>query len=148
MSAEQSFDFHDPAGYGWHVTVATGRPGPTVHAPNCALGSIDAAPGMTNVPVKMTVTSLMKDRSEPVPVNLSLQVPDRWGEAVFIGPDDQPGFSCSGAVSIGRWFKPSERVTMTGYIRNIPDPVPAGAVAQFRDGAPGDVVGPTVKLAQ
>jgi hypothetical protein len=140
----QSFDYQDQTGYRWRITIAAGESGPRVHAPNCALGSIDAAPGHTNMAFKLTITNLLKDRGEPVPTSLSLSAGDP--NNTLIGPDDGSGFSCTAMLSIGRWFEPGESVAVSGIIRNLPDPIPAHAVAVIQDGFTGKPVGPLVEL--
>jgi hypothetical protein len=141
----QAFDYSDEYGYRWHITVAAGQSGPRVHAPNCALGSIDAMPGRTNMALKLTITNLLEDRGEPVPTSLTLSAGDP--NNTLIGPDDGSGFSCTAQLSIGRWFEPGESVAMSGIIRNLPDPIPAHSVAVIRDGLSGKTVGPLVELS-
>jgi hypothetical protein len=144
---EQSFTYSDDYGYSWRITVAVGEFGPTIHANNCIQGGFDAAPGKINVALKLSITNLLEDRRAPVPTSLRLEVPGREFESVMIGPDDQEDFSCDGSVSIGRWFQPGEKVGMTGYARNIPEPIAADAVVVFQDGSSESTVGPRVELA-
>jgi hypothetical protein len=93
---------------------------------------------------KLTITNLLKDRGEPVPTSLSLSAGDP--NNTLIGPDDGSGFSCTAMLSIGRWFEPGESVAVSGIIRNLPDPIPAHAVAVIQDGFTGKPVGPLVEL--
>ncbi|MFE2565946.1 hypothetical protein [Streptomyces mirabilis] len=132
------------SGYRWRITIAVGESGPRVHADNCTQGGFDASPGHTNVAVKLTITNLLKDRGEPVPTSLLLDSGNT--DNTMIGPADANGFSCLATPDIGRWFEPGETVAVSGIIRNQPDPIPAEAVAIFRDGPNGDQVGPMVKL--
>jgi hypothetical protein len=139
----QSFDYQDDIGYRWRITIAVGESGPTVHADNCTQGGFDASPGHTNVAVRLTMTNLLKDRSEPVPTALILDA--GTFDNTMIGPSDASGFSCSWTPDIGRWFEPGETVAVSGIFRNIPDPIPAEAVAFFHDSS-GHRYGPLVKL--
>ncbi|WP_369221541.1 hypothetical protein AB5J52_06810 [Streptomyces sp. R39] len=139
----QSFVYQDQSGYRWRIAIQIGESGPTVHADNCTQGGFDASPGHTNVAVKLTMTNLLKDRGEPVPTALVLDAGNT--DNTMIGPADSSGFSCLATPDIGRWFEPGETVAVSGIIRNVPDPIPAGAVATFHD-LDGNRYGPLVKL--
>ncbi|MFF7525961.1 hypothetical protein [Streptomyces pseudovenezuelae] len=138
----QSFVYQDQSGYRWRITIAVGENGPRVHADNCTQGGFDASPGHTNVAVRLTMTNLLKDRSEPVPTALILDA--GTFDNTMIGPSDASGFSCSWTPDIGRWFEPGETVAVSGIIRNVPEPI-GDAVAIFRDDS-GNKYGPPVKL--
>ncbi|MEV7731582.1 hypothetical protein AB0O75_05600 [Streptomyces sp. NPDC088921] len=139
----QSFDYQDRFGYRWRIAIEVGESGPRVHADNCTQGGFDASPGHTNVAVKLTMTNLLKDRSEPNPTALTLDA--GTFDNTMIGPSDASGFSCDWTPNIGRWFQPGETVAVSGIIRNVPDPIPAEAVAYFHDDS-GNRYGPLVKL--
>ncbi|MEV6051886.1 hypothetical protein [Streptomyces sp. NPDC052107] len=138
----QSFVYQDQSGYRWRIAIQVGENGPRVHADNCTQGGFDASPGHTNVAVRLTMTNLLKDRSEPVPNLLVLDAGN--SDNTVIGPSDASSFSCSSMPNIGRWFEPGETVAVSGIFRNVPEPI-GDAVAFFHD-IDGNRYGPLIKL--
>lgn len=93
------FDWSDPNGYRFHISVSFGTPGTADPIPNCTGG--DAPPDTVNIPFTMTVTNLLRDRATALPAlkqDLAGTAPNPHPAGASASVSETDGTSCGSSL--------------------------------------------------